>query len=70
VTAEALIQNQQMTVNMTDYCRRLKSMTAVMMLMRQVYFSTYNIVSVLLSMVTPTTVKKIQKSIYCAPCIQ
>jgi len=39
-------------------------MTAVMimMMMRQVYFSTYNIVSVLLSVATPTMVKKFKRA--------
>jgi hypothetical protein len=48
--------------NMTECCKRLKNMSAVMMLMRQVYFSTYNIVSVLLYMVTPTMVKKFKRA--------
>ena len=33
-----------------------------MMLTRQVYFSTYNIVSVLLSMTNPTMVKKFKRA--------
>ena len=62
MTEEALTQNQQMTVNMTECCKRLKNMTAVMKLMRQVFFSTYNNVSVLLSMAIPTMVKKFKRA--------
>jgi hypothetical protein len=38
VTAEALIQNQLMTVNMPECRARLKNMTAMMMMMRNAPF--------------------------------
>jgi len=47
---------------MTECCKRLKNMTAVMMLMKQAYFSTYNIVNVLLSVASPTMVKKFKRA--------